>query len=159
MYQNPTTDRIYRRVTKQENIVYAGQTKKSYTILTTKLVYIIAGTRRFPPMGKATVVEHNTICGTGIIPDSLSHKIDNNYIDNSILVKERAKDWLTRVVLNYLTQPFSASVICVVHMRENSLLRVPWSVIAKAEHSITGHTITLTLCQHHMDVKKLDIKN
>jgi hypothetical protein len=47
----------------------------------------------------------------------------------------------------------------VVHMRENSLLRVPWSVIAKAEHSITGHTITLTLCQHHMDVKKLDIKN
>jgi hypothetical protein len=43
-------------------------------------------------MGKAMVVEHNTICGTGIIPGSLSHKIDNNYIDNSILVKERAKD-------------------------------------------------------------------
>jgi hypothetical protein len=41
MCQNPTTDRIYRRVTKQENIVYAGQTKKSYTILTTKTrVYI-----------------------------------------------------------------------------------------------------------------------
>jgi len=122
-------------------------------------IYIIAGTRRCPAMGKAMVVEHNTICGTGIIPDSLSHKIDNNYIDNSILVKERAKDWLTRVVLNYLSQPFSASAIYVVHMRENSLLRVPWSVIAKAEHSITGHTITLTLCQHHMDVKKLDIKN
>lgn len=95
MCQNPTTDRIYRRVTKQENIVYAGQTKKSYTILTTKTrvyIYIIAGTRRCPAMGKAMVVEHNTICGTGIIPDSLSHKIDNNYIDNSILVKERAKD-------------------------------------------------------------------
>jgi len=48
-------------------------------------------------MGKAiavvvVVVEHHTICGTGIIPDSLSHTIDNNYNDNSILVKERAKD-------------------------------------------------------------------
>jgi hypothetical protein len=151
--QNPTTIRMCRRVTKWDNIsnvlvlicneqditiIHATYNSWPYLLLYKDIEIN-------PLWAKQMLLRHYISCGTGIIPDSLSHIIDNNYIDSSILVKECAEDWLTRVVLNYLTQPFSASAIYVVRMRENSLLRVPWSVIAKAEHSITGHAITHTL--------------